>query len=274
MPAEEYHAHPALSSTKARLLMPPSCPALFRHAQLHPTPPTPAMKLGSAVHREVLGIGTDIEVSDKWPNYRKQDAQDWRDTVTAEGRIPMLAHEYASVKAMKDALHTHPVFRTLFDRERGDAEVSLFWTDRETGVPCRARLDFLPHPVKGRRLVIPDYKTCRSAEPSAFGRAAAELGYAMQADFYQRAAVAAGLDKAPAFVFVAQEKTPPYLVQPIQLARDVLELAHRMNTAALHRYAACLETDMWPGYSPGVAEAPLPIWWSRTVEDLLEEEEN
>ena len=273
MPHTDYLTHPGLSSTGARRLLPPSCPALFRWEQLHPSPPTPAMRVGSAVHREVLGTGTEIEVSDEWPNYRMRDAQEWRDSVTAAGRIPMLAHEYAPVKAMKTALHADPVFRGLFDPDRGDAEASLFWTDAETGIDCRARLDFLPHPVKGRRLVIPDYKTCRSAEPAAFGRSAAELGYALQADFYLRAAVANGLDRAPAFVFVAQEKAPPYLVQPVQLPRDVMDLAHLMNSAALRRYATCLETDTWPGYAPGVAEAPIPAWWSRTVEDFLDAEE-
>lgn len=273
MPAEKYHAHPALSSTGARRLLPPSCPALYRWEQLHPTPPTAAMRMGTAMHREVLGVGSDIEVSDEWTSYRTKDAQAWRDAVSAAGQIPMLAHEYEPVAAMRDALRADPVVGALFDPDRGDAEVSLFWTDRETGVDCRARLDFLPHPVEGRRLIVPDYKTCRSAEPAAFGRAAADMGYALQADFYMRGVVAAGLDPAPAFVFVAQEKTPPYLVQPVQLSRDVLALAHRMNTAAMRRYATCVETDTWPGYAPGVAEAPLPTWWSHATEDFLDNEE-
>ena len=48
MPEVEYHRHPALSSTGARRLLRPSCPALFDWERKHPRPPTKAMRLGRA----------------------------------------------------------------------------------------------------------------------------------------------------------------------------------------------------------------------------------
>jgi len=66
----DYHADtlltpsfgPSLSSTGARALLPPSCPALFRHQQDAPRVEKPAFDLGHAVHARILGIGLDIAV--------------------------------------------------------------------------------------------------------------------------------------------------------------------------------------------------------------------
>ena len=48
MPEAEYHAHPALSSTGARRLLPPSCPALFAYEREHPPQPKAAFEHGRA----------------------------------------------------------------------------------------------------------------------------------------------------------------------------------------------------------------------------------
>ena len=65
LPEADYHAHPALSSTGARRLLRPGCPALFDWERQHPRPATEAMKLGRAAHREVLGVGSDFALTDK-----------------------------------------------------------------------------------------------------------------------------------------------------------------------------------------------------------------
>lgn len=271
LPEADYHAHPALSSTGARRLLTPGCPARFAWERLHPTPPTPAMKLGRAAHREVLGIGSDIVLGD-WPNYRKGDAQQWRDDAEAAGLIPLLrdGKDWQAVEGMRDALRRHPVFAAVFDPDRGRAEVSAFWTDEETGVECRARFDFLPNPIGGRRLVVPDYKKARSAEPGAFARQSAEHGYPMQADWYLRGVRACGLDADPAFVFVVQEPVEPYLVTVAQVSPDDLRLAHARNDAALRIFRQCSESGEWSGYGNGVHTLDMPAYWRIESESILE----
>ena len=54
MPEAEYHALDSLSSTGARRLIAPGCPALFDYERRHPRTPTPAMRLGRAAHRPVM----------------------------------------------------------------------------------------------------------------------------------------------------------------------------------------------------------------------------
>ena len=52
MTNEEYHSHRyALSSSGARKLLPPSCPAIFRYEQDHPQPPKKVFDIGSAAHK-------------------------------------------------------------------------------------------------------------------------------------------------------------------------------------------------------------------------------
>lgn len=267
-----YHAHPALSSTGARRLIRPGCPALFAWERDHPTPPTDAMKFGRAAHREILGVGAEIAVTDDWSDFRTKKAQEWRDEQEAAGLLPMLASstKWQQIQGMKAGLERHETYRRLFDPERGDAEVSAFWTDEETGVACRARFDFLPHPVKGRRLIVPDYKKTTDPEPGAFARDAASYGYPMQADWYLRGVRALGLDDDAQFVFVAQADKPPYLASVSYVSGSDLALAHHRNRLALHTFKACTETGQWPGYDE-IAALPMPTYWRIESEDLIDQ---
>jgi len=269
LPEGEYHAHPALSSSGARKLLPPSTPARFHYERQHPKPATEAMILGKAAHRLALGTGARIEVAD-YPDFRTKEAQAWRDSVLAADAVPLLAgsDKWHRVKGMKAALEADPIYRKLFDPERGTPEVSLFWDEGD--VPCRARFDFLPHQADGRRLVIPDYKTTtKSAHPIEFARAAAEYSYPQQDDFYRRAARAL-LDPDPAFVFVVQETNPPYFVSFVQVRPDDQQLAEGMNGVALRIFAECTAAGQWPSYGTQVHQLDMPTWWRIQSENLIE----
>ncbi|GAA4706291.1 PD-(D/E)XK nuclease-like domain-containing protein [Streptomyces youssoufiensis] len=271
MTAEEYHADPveggSLSSGGARRLLAPGCPALFRYERDNPQPPKAHFEHGHAAHRLVLGDGPDLVPLD-FADWRTKDARAERDAVRAEGAIPLLADDYEQVQAMAAALRSHPTAARLFSA--GQPELSLFWQDGPTGVMRRARLDWCPAPGPGRT-IIPDYKTCRSAEPGALARAMYEYGYHQQADWYRAGARALDLvgDDAE-FVFVCQEKTPPYLVTIFQPDAMAMRLGAARNRAALQRYAECTATGRWPGHADDVVYLPLPPWAeNRDTEEYL-----
>lgn len=267
---EEYHAdRGSLSSSGARLLLPPSSPAHFRHAQDTPQEPKKTFELGTAAHKLVLGEGPDLVRvdADKWTtNAVKAEVAAIRD----EGGIPLKPAEYEQVHAMADALRRHPVAAALFDPARGKPEQSLFWRDRPTGVMRRARFDWLPDARSGR-LIIPDYKTCRSAEPTALARAVQELGYHQQDDWYRAAARALDLaDDSAAFVFVCQEKTAPYVVTVVEMDAEARRIGAARNRRALEVFAECTATGYWPGYSDEIAYLSLPTWAAiRDTEEYL-----
>lgn len=274
LPAHVYHADPvpggSLSSSGARKLLRPSCPALFRHWLDFGQEPQPEFDLGHAAHREVLGVGEPIHVIDAG-DYRTKDARAQRDAAHADGRVPILAHEYERVRAMAAALREHPIAGAIFQPDQGRPEQSIIWTDPRTGVWRRAMLDWLPHPAEGRRLIITDYKTCASAEPDAISRSLHHYGYYQQAAWYLDAVGAAGLasrDDA-AFVLVCQEKTPPYLVTVGQPDPEALAWGDRLNAKAIDTYATCRATGRWPGYAEDVISVSLPTWAVRAHEDAL-----
>lgn len=262
MTSEEYHRHPALSSSGARMLLPPSCPALFRHERDNGRKPKRDFDFGHAAHREVLGIGEELVIIDKG-GYKTSAAQDERDQAYADGKVPLLAKEYAVVQAMAEALRNHPWAGALFNPERGGKpEQSLFWTDAETGVECRARLDWLPDPDRSpRRLVVPDYKTSKAADPVSIGKSLHEYGYARQAAWYLDGIAALGLAERAAFIFVVQMKEAPYLVTVAEPDAEALLVGRTYNRMARETFAECAAADRWPGFSDdGPAYVSMPGW--------------
>lgn len=263
MTADEYHADPvtggSLSSSGARRLLPPSCPAKFRWEQDNGQPPKRHFDLGHAAHQLVLGDGPRIVVIDA-DSYRTKAAQQQRDEAYEAGGIPLLPDEYTVVREMAEALRAHPVARALFDPTRGRPEVTLIWRDQPTGVWRRARYDWFPDRGPGR-LIIPDYKTCASAEPDALSKAVNQHGYHQQAAWYRDAAIALGLaGEDTAFVFVCQEKTPPYVVTIVELDATALRIGAIRNRRALQLYAHCTATGHWPPYSEAIELLSLPVW--------------
>jgi len=260
MDNETYHSHRyALSSSGARKLLPPSCPAIFRYEQDNPQPAKKVWDIGNAAHKLVLGNGPILQLVDyeRWDTKAaKAEVADAREA----GAIPLKRAEYDQVHAMADALRRHPVASLLFDPERGAPEQSLFWRDDRTSVMRRARLDWLPNPRTGR-LIIPDYKTCRSANPDALEKAIDEYGYHQQDDWYRSACKALGLaDDDAAFVFVCQEKTAPYVITVVEVNATSRRIGAARNRRALETFAQCTESGYWPGYSDEVVPLSLPGW--------------
>lgn len=261
--AAAYHADPvpggSLSSTGARRLLPPGCPALYAHERAHGRPPSAAFDYGHAAHRLVLGDGPTLYVveADSW---RTKAAREERDAAREDGLVPLLGAEYEQVAAMADALRAHPVASVLFDPARGGApEQALFWRDPPTGVMRRALLDWLPQSGPGR-MVVPEYKTAVSAEPEAIRRTVDAYGYHQQAAWNSAGVKSLGLAEDVAFVFVVQEKTPPYLVTVVQLDATAMRIGAARNRRALQIYAECTTSGRWPGYADDIAHLSLPAW--------------
>ena len=266
MDEADYHADPvpggSLSASGARKLL--ASPARFAYDREHPPEPTPAMELGTAAHRLVLGTGPELAVIDA-PDWRTRAAKEAAAAAREAGAVPLLTTEHEQVQMMAAALRNHPIAAALFDPERGDPEQSLFWTDDRTGVWMRARLDWLPRHPPGR-LIIGDYKTAISASPDGFTRDVANFGYHQQAAFYCDGATALGLADNPAFLFVVQEKAAPYLVAVYELDVLAMEAGRARNRLAAEMYRDCTEAGIWPGYPAEIGLISLPPWATRTEE--------
>jgi hypothetical protein len=276
----------ALSCSGAKLLLDPSCPAKFFWQQDHPVYKD-VFDYGSAAHRVVLGSGPGIEVIDAAHIRRMADSADdpkvmklyaetaakgdpdaWTTSAAkaakaaarAAGKIAMLRHDYGRVIEMADAIRRHPLANALLNPEYGHAEQSLYWRDPESDILLRCRLDVLRDKVGGD-LFIPDYKTAASAHPEKFARSAADYGYHMQDAWYGDGARVLGYQN-PRFLFVVQEKDPPYLVSVVEFDRESRQAGRLRNQRAIGIYQECVAKGSWPGYvrDDDIYYASLPAW--------------
>lgn len=267
MPEAAYHADPvdggSLSSTGARKLIPPSCPAKFRYWLDHEPPFKRVFDEGSAAHRLVLGTGPELVLVDKarWDtnDIRKDLAE-----IRAAGNIPLKKPQLDMVNAMAAALREHPIAGPLLDPDRGYTEVSLFW--RDGPVWGRARIDKLTATRSGRPVVV-DYKSAVSAAPTKVEKVIADRGYHVQGAHYvagTRALNIGGEDTG--YVLVFQEKEPPYLVTVAEPHPLSMRLGARRVREAFDLYAECRAADRWPGYADGVIYPELPAWETRELQ--------
>jgi hypothetical protein len=271
LPDTVYHSDPvpggSLSSSGARKLQAPSCPALYRYEQDNGRPPNKTFDMGHAAHQRVLGVGPEI-VKVEADDWRTKAARETRDAAYLRGAVPLLSAQFDVLEEMAEAIAAHPIAQALFKQGEGLAEVSMFWPDEATGVMRRSRLDWLPTPGD-RRTIIADYKTSKSADPEQFAKDAMNYGYHQQADWYRDGVITLGIADDPAFVFVVQEKTPPYLVSVIELDVIALRIGRLLNRRALNVYAECTRTGRWPGYVDDVELVSLPGYYeNRYVEDI------
>jgi hypothetical protein len=268
MSDDVYHGDPvpagSLSSSGARRILPPKTPAHFAYERANGRAPKPVFDLGHAAHRLVLGVGMDFEVveADDW---RTKAAREQRDSAYTAGKVPLLAADHQRVQAMAAALKRHRLAAALLDPATGVAEQSAFWADPETGVWRRARFDFLRNRATGPTLIV-DYKTAESADPEQFRRSAAKFGYHMQDPWYVDAATGLGLADDPEFLFVVQEKNPPYLVSVVRLDQEARAAGRERNRSAIDVFARCTQSGQWPGYGDEINTVSLPPYALRTEE--------
>lgn len=273
-----YHGDRAsLSSSGARLLTPPSVPELFRHNLDEPPKPKPQYDFGHAAHKMVLGEGGDLFVLDPRVHGRTKDGQVaqkpsatsmWKAAeakARKQGKSCITKDQMEIAQLMAGRVFAHPLAGKLL--QTGSAEMSGYWHDDATGTRCRFRPDFIPD-TRGR-FVLVDYKSAVSANPVAFRKSAGDYGYHQQAAWYLDGVREVELSDDAAFLFIVQQKTPPFLVSVVQLDPEDIELGRRQNRVAIDTYARCVAENRWPGYGDGIHTVGLPPWLTKQIEESL-----
>lgn len=256
MPEAEYHAHPAVSSTFMRHMLPPSCPAVAKYEHENPKHKS-AFDLGTVAHEIILGRGAGFIVLDrKITSWQTNAAKAAREEAREAGLVALLAKDHDRARTMADRVLEHRLAGALFTPGSGRSEVSVFWHDPVTGLECRARIDWW------RSDALVDLKTIgTSASEPDIARQITNHGYHQQADHYQNGTQALTGERLP-WLFVFVESDPPHLVTVAEVDPVDLELAAGRNRRALERIAECTKSGHWPGYVPEteIATISLPAW--------------
>lgn len=255
-----YHSDPvsggSLSSTTARRLLPPSCPAIARYEREHQVFKR-TYDIGSAAHELILQSGVEL-VEVQHTSWRTNDAKAQLADARTRGAVALLSNEMRQVEAMAAAVRAHPLAGALFATGTGIPEQSVFWVDERTGQWCRAMLDWFPV-YDFERPVAVDVKTTDNASPESIRKSVANYGYHQQAAWYLDACESAGHEDA-AFLFCFVAKSPPYLVSVVQLDDEALAEGRALNRQALDIWRDCREADVWPGYTDDIETISLPRW--------------
>ncbi len=168
----------------------------------------------------------------------------------AEAGIELLsASDWRTAEAMCRRVKEHPEAARVL--AAGEAEVSHFDVDLWSGVGVKCRPDWTA--TDG---TLVDLKSARDASPRGFARAAADLGYHLQAAHYLR------MLAAERFLFVAVEPEPPHLTAVYELDQDALRRGLQLVDRALDLSArlADVPPDQWPGYPSTTTRLALPAW--------------
>lgn len=251
MTFEEYAKIDAINFTTLKETR--KSPKHFKYRRENPREDTTRLGLGRAAH-------TAVFEPDRFPlDYAvfrgaRRAGKAWDEFQDAnEGRTILKADEYAACLAMRDAVRACPAAAKWL--KAGKPEHTITWTDKETGLPCKARIDWLSI---GSEL---DLKTTATVDPRWFGSAAARLGWHIQQAFYLDGLAAHGL--VPEARIIAVEAEPPHDCAVFLLNEDVLYAAREEMRELLRRVAGCMERNEWPGRFDevgGETMLELPGW--------------
>lgn len=236
MPEREYRANKALSRSSLEKLR--KSPLHLKWSLDNEQPDESYFRFGRLAHAAVLEHARFWPTTVIWDGARRY-GKVWDEFCAQnEGKEILTAEEESSLLFIGEAVRRHPVYANIHE---SDVEVSIFWTDPDTGVRCKARPDCL-----GLDGVMYDLKTTQDAS-AAFEDSIIKYGYHRQAAWYLDAANAAGMGIKD-FVFIAVEKEAPFGVQTFALDESLIEQGRAENRAALQVFSDCLKSGNWPGY--------------------------
>ena len=277
-----YQSWPAVNATLVKALLHSSEYAL--HTLTHPETDKAAYALGRLYHtlstQPLLAEGEFVRRPDTYEASRTTGRGEAKPTVTeakpwhsgasyckeriaeweGAGLTVVPPADYDHAEAMAAKLREHPHVGPL---AKGAAvEVCIVWIDPATDLPCKCRLDALKNGI------ILDMKSTQLAAADAFFNQAYRLKYFIPCAMYVDAvnAVAPG-DDDTWFVYVAQEKYPPYAIALYDVrdnsdaaSFDYLLYGRASYQPMLMHLKWCIEHDKWPGYGDDPRDMLLPAW--------------
>lgn len=215
---------------------------------------TMALMLGRAVHTLVFepqNFTRDYEIYEGGIRRGKE----WDAFAAANvGRTIFKPDEIAPAYGMADAVRNHALVRPYF--AGAEFEQPLEWTDAETGLSCKARVDWI---ITSRRAHI-ELKSTRSIEARRFGITANVFGYHSQMAHHGNG-IRCALGWAPEVrKIIAVESKPPHDVAVFDVSVDDIGIGADEVQMLLLKLKKCRETDKWPGRYETEQALQLPAY--------------
>jgi len=240
-------------------------PQEARHVQLYDIEQTPSLVKGHATHAAILEpdvFEREYMTAPAFGNMRKKAVQEVRDKWNEEHKdsVVLTHEERESVIAMRKSVLEDPFISELFTG-KGENEVTLTWTDEETGFACKARIDRL---IENWHLyhVLLDIKTARDIDDGSLQKAIAAYHYHIRLGWYLDALGLVAPQSIKNFrVFIVWIlNRAPWTARVTEFEDDDLKEGRLQYKRLLRLHMECVTAGKWPGYPAGVEPLGLPVW--------------
>lgn len=249
LPAEQYHADSAVGSSTLKKLA-SMTPA---HARYVVFKQTEALEFGAAFDMCLLERPNFDATYVRGPETRR--GKQWTDALAylGKGKILLPAKDYDNVVSGVAKVMENPDVAALLGGKT-IRQQSAFWTDKVTGLRCKVRPDLL---CVDRGIMV-DLKTTKSADARSFGWDCIRYGYDIQQAMYMDGYAQLKPKAYERFLFLAVEKTYPFLAAVYELDAEAVKEGYDLYRAMLEAYKGHKEQDAWPGYPSGIQQLVLP----------------
>jgi len=254
---EDYHGGEGVSKSQLDLLH--KSPALLPWSRNAPEDDEKksALNVGDAVHAILLEphrFDDEYAVGPKdAPRNTKSGKEAWAEfEATLNGRTVLTHEEHRKIQLIRESVLAHPHARWLIEAD-GDAEASIYWSERSTGQLARVRPD---KNIPDYRWIV-DVKT--TADMSKFARSVHDYRYHVQDAMYSDGYAAHFGEEPAGFVFLVVSTSiecARYPVRLFTLDAEAKQIGRAEYQADMATYNECRERDEWPG----IETLSLPAW--------------
>jgi len=214
------------------------------------------MKFGRLVHLALLEPELFKSTVIPWTGSTRTKAFDEAEaTAAAKGLLLVQDNQLHKVDLMISSIRTNKFVREILDDKNSLMEHTVHWTNEDYNVDCKSKIDII-NPERG---VVIDLKTTVDASPEGFGRSVVNYKYDMQAAFYLNGAKT-HYKKDFDFIFLAVEKTEPFLFSLQQASADDILYGSKYFNEAMCLYIQSKEMNFWRGYPSEIFLVKRPKW--------------
>lgn len=251
---EDYNKLAGVRASHLKVLFKSTPAHLRQKLSRGPDEDSDALRFGRALHCRILtpdAFESDWVVSprfDRRTKVGKEAAEAFAALAAGKGVID--EGEAAAIEAMRSS-----VLDTSAGTLLGMCELrEHVLTGEIAGLPAKCRLD-----AASAGGLLLDIKTCISASPYAFRKAACDFGYLLQMCFYRMIAEQNGIVDG-ATVMIACEKAAPYLVGLYAFTDEDMERMRPIVEQLVVDYYRCEDSHEWHGYDPQVRMLAMPSY--------------
>lgn len=169
---------------------------------------------------------------------------------------------FEAIEAMLTSCYSDETIKKLI--EGTEYQLSLFWTDEQTGLNLKTRPDI----CKRKKNVIVNLKTAEDGSPKKFSRDLVNYDYPLQACVEISGCLATGLmDQVDNYFWLVVEKNAPYNATIYEFDKADIALCMDELDFLIHKIAKAKEENSYPGYTDqadnkhGILQANIPLFY-------------